>query len=65
MARPIRIEFPGAVYHITARGNEKRRTFRDDADRRRFLETLAEAAREHGFFMKGGQVSTFDIPSHA
>jgi putative transposase len=45
MARPVRVEFPGAVYHVTARGNERRKTFRGDADRRRFLETLEEAIR--------------------
>lgn len=44
MARPIRVEFPGAVYHVTARGNERRAIFRDDVDRQRFLETLAQAA---------------------
>jgi REP element-mobilizing transposase RayT len=40
MARPLRIEFPGAVYHVTSRGNERRAIFRDDEDRRRFLEVL-------------------------
>jgi REP element-mobilizing transposase RayT len=47
MARPVRVEFPGAVYHVTARGNERRRIFRDDADRRQFLATLEQAVREH------------------
>ena len=42
MARPIRIQFEGAVYHVTARGNERHDIFRDDRDRRRFLETLEE-----------------------
>lgn len=40
MARPLRLEFPGAVYHVTARGNERREVFRDDEDRRLFLSTL-------------------------
>lgn len=43
MARPLRIEFAGALYHITARGNARGDIFQDDADRRRFLELLAEA----------------------
>jgi hypothetical protein len=30
MARPLRIEFPGAVYHVTSRGNERKAIFRDD-----------------------------------
>jgi len=48
MARPMRVEFPGAVYHVTARGNERRRTFRDDGDRQEFLATLEQTAQEHG-----------------
>ena len=30
MARPLRVEYPGAVYHITSRGNEKKSIFRDN-----------------------------------
>ena len=37
MARPLRIEFPDAFYHITARGNERKDIYRDDRDRERFL----------------------------
>ena len=40
MARALRIQFEGALYHITCRGNEKREIFKDDSDRLRFLETL-------------------------
>jgi len=43
MARPLRIEYPGAFYHITARGNEQRDIFQDDNDRKRFLEYLETA----------------------
>jgi len=43
MARPLRIEYPGAVYHITGRGNEKRDVFRDDSDRELFLATIHRA----------------------
>jgi len=42
MARPLRVEFPGAEYHVSARGNERQNIFRDDEDRRCFLESLAE-----------------------
>jgi REP element-mobilizing transposase RayT len=42
MARPVRVEFEGAVYHVAARGNERRAVFRDDKDRKRFVETLGE-----------------------
>jgi REP element-mobilizing transposase RayT len=40
MARPLRIEFAGAVCHVTGRGNERREVFRGDEDRRLFLSTL-------------------------
>jgi REP element-mobilizing transposase RayT len=42
MARAPRIEFEGAVYHVTARGNERRRIYRSDEDRRLFLATLEQ-----------------------
>ncbi len=45
MSRPLRLEYPGSLWHITVRGNEKRPTFLDDRDRRRFLELLGEAVR--------------------
>lgn len=44
MARPLRIEFPGAVYHVTAQGDGRLAIFRDDADRERFLAILENAA---------------------
>lgn len=40
MARPIRIEYPGAVYYITSRGNANRPIFKDEQDRKDFLELL-------------------------
>ena len=43
MARPVRVEFADAVYHVTARGNERKAIYRDDADRQRFLETVEQA----------------------
>jgi len=43
MARPLRIEYPGAVYHITSRGNARQDVFLDDGDRTAFLEILAKA----------------------
>jgi len=44
MARPLRIEYDGALYHVTSRGNEQKPIFRHDADRRLFLDTLAQVA---------------------
>ena len=43
MARPQRIEYEGAVYHVTVRGNERRAIFGDDGDRARFLRVLGES----------------------
>ncbi|MDR4466131.1 MAG: transposase [Nitrospira sp.] len=40
MARPLRIEYPGALYHVTARGNAKQDIFLDHEDRHRFLTVL-------------------------
>ena len=42
MARPLRIEYPGAVYHITTRGNAYQDVFLDDTDREEFLEILEQ-----------------------
>jgi len=41
MSRPLRIEFPGALYHVTSRGNARRKVFLHDSDREAFLVTLA------------------------
>jgi REP element-mobilizing transposase RayT len=49
MARPLRIEFPDALYHVTCRGNEQRAIFRSDRDRKAFLGFLAEAVRRFGW----------------
>lgn len=53
MARPIRLEYPGASYHVTARGNERRVIFKDDTDRAMFVATLAEAVALHGLVVQG------------
>ena len=41
MARPLRIQYPGAYYHVTCRGNERKKIFRGEQDRKSFLERLA------------------------
>jgi putative transposase len=51
MARAIRIEYPGAVYHITARGNRRARIFDDEADRERFLAFLGAACARFGWIL--------------
>lgn len=49
MARPLRIEFPGATYHVTTGGNARKAVFRDDADRNLFLEALGEVIARFGW----------------
>ncbi len=48
MARPLRIEYPGALYHVTSRGNEKKDIFRSIKDREKFLSYLSSAWVRHG-----------------
>jgi len=49
MARKLRIEYPGAIYHVLNRGDRREPIFRDDKDRLVFLETLAEACTKTGW----------------
>lgn len=49
MARPLRIEYPGAVYHVTSRGNEKKAVFKDDTDRHHFLNTLQHVNKRYNW----------------
>ena len=45
MARPLRIEFADAIYHLCARGNERQKVFRDDRDKLQFLSYWSVPAR--------------------
>ena len=47
MARPLRIQYEGAFYHITARGNEKKDIFTNDADRNKFIKILESVAEKY------------------
>ena len=49
MLRPLRIEYPGTIYHVMSRGNQRQNIFRDDADRLRFVSTLGEACQKTGW----------------
>lgn len=49
MSRPLRVCFPGALYHVFARGNDRRPLYDDDADFTRFLELLALGIDRHGW----------------
>lgn len=49
MTRPLRLEFPGAVWHVTSRGNEGREIFRDGQDRERFVSILGRTVSLFGW----------------
>jgi putative transposase len=49
MARPLRLEFPGAIYHLTSRGNARQKVFFGGADRELFLSTLSRAVSRYGW----------------
>jgi len=49
MARPLRLEYEGALYHVTSRGNAREAIFRGDPDRELFLEVLADAVERFGW----------------
>jgi putative transposase len=50
MSRPLRIEYPGAVYHITSRGNARQRIYRDDdVDRADFLNILCAVVKKYNW----------------
>ena len=64
MARPIRIEFGGALYHVTSRGDGREAIFQDDADRHAFLDVLAHAVDRfkwicHAYCLMGNHYHLF------
>ncbi len=53
MARPLRIEYDGAFYHVTARGNEGNHIYRDEGDYQKFLGILAELLQRYNVIIYG------------
>src|SRR5581483_11406430 len=49
MARKLRVQYSGAIYHVMSRGNRQERIFLDDQDRQKFLQTLGEACQKTGW----------------
>ncbi len=49
MGRPLRIQFPGAIYHAIARGNRRQKIFRDQRDYGRLIEGLETTVDKFGF----------------
>jgi len=50
MARPLRIEFAGALYHVTARGNAQQDIYADDDDRQQFLSLLQHTVDRYDWY---------------
>ncbi len=58
MPRKLRVEYPGAMYHVMSRGDRREDIFLDDVDRQDFIKTLAEACqktawRVHAYCLMG------------
>ena len=49
MARPLRLEFAGALYHITSRGDRRENIYEDDADRRMFMSLLDQVSKSYNW----------------
>jgi REP element-mobilizing transposase RayT len=47
MARPLRIQYPGAFYHVTSRGNERKKVFKSQRDREKFLEYFQSSTQRY------------------
>ena len=68
MARPLRLQYPGAIYHVMNRGDQREDIFRDDEDREKLLGTLTEACcktewQVHAYCLKG--LDEVAVPSAA
>jgi putative transposase len=53
MARPLRIEYDGALYHVTSRGNDRKAIFKDDRDRELLLNTLTQVTERFHWICHG------------
>lgn len=53
MTRPLRVQYPGALYHVTNRGNDRKAIFKDDIDRGEFLRILSQSINTYGVVLHG------------
>jgi len=58
MARPLRIELPDAIYHVTSRSNDGKAIFLDDVDRRKFTALLGQAVQTFGWSLTAWTLMT-------
>lgn len=61
MVRPLQIEFPGAYYHVTSKGNERKNIFKDNKDREQFLSYLQSAHQRYKAVIQKDKGSTLEI----
>jgi len=67
MARPLRVEFPGAVYHVTSQGNARKSIYLSDSDRYDFLDIRNRAVERYApsLFEVIGSVSADQISRYS
>lgn len=53
MSRPLRLEFPNALYHVTSRGDRRENIYEDDDDRLKFLEILGMVVADYNWLCHG------------
>jgi REP element-mobilizing transposase RayT len=49
MSRPLRLEFAGALYHVTSRGNEKKPIFRNELDFSTFIDVISDVCERYNW----------------
>jgi hypothetical protein len=59
MARPLRLEFAGALYHVTARGDRREPIYEDDEDRSAFLDIFGTVIENFNWVGHAGQIVRF------
>jgi len=53
MSRPLRLEFAGALYHVTSRGDRREDIYENDCDRKGFLELLGDVCETYNWVSHG------------
>jgi REP element-mobilizing transposase RayT len=64
MARKLRVEYPGALYHVMSRGDHREPIFRDDLDRKCFMETLGGTCAKTGWQVHAYCLMPNQFPLH-
>jgi len=57
--RQLRIEYEGAFYHVTSRGNQKEQIFWDDKDREEFKRILKRTKERYGYLLHAFRKSSW------